>query len=337
MMEIDIILEADLNAREVKELGLLAEEYGFRAIWTQNYARARDAFMIATPLALATTSIRVGVLAVSPYEMHPLKIANAMLTLNECASAGACVVVGAGGEWPGVINVGYGKRITGAREAIGLIQSAATGELVNFEGEVYNARYFAAPWSTNADSSPQLYAGSTGPKMMRMAGEKADGAMMSDLQPEMFDWSLPALRESISEHGRENFRISNFLAWHIKEDRATSLHEARRELMLRGWLAREWIEPYLSPEDVDFVEKNTWSFRNAFRNKSGDIEGVPEHIVDALVEGLSLAGDFNDIDRHIERLRKFENAGFTEIALRVHDDPEDSIRLIGQRVLPKFQ
>jgi 5,10-methylenetetrahydromethanopterin reductase len=293
--------------------------------------------MIAVPLALASRSIRVGVLAVSPYEMHPLKIANAMLTLNECASAGACVVVGAGGEWPGVLNLEYGKRITGAREAIGLIQHAASGEVVNFDGEVYSARYFSAGWSTGADSAPQLYAGSSGPKMMRMAAEAASGAMMSDLQPEMFDWSLPALRESIAEHGRKDFRISNFLAWHIKEDREASLREARRELMLRGWLAREWLDPYLSPEDADFVEKDIWPFLTAFRTKSGDIEGMPKHIVDALVEGLSLAGDFNDIDRHIERLRKFENAGFTEIALRIHDNPEDSIRLIGQRVLPAFQ
>ncbi len=336
-MQLDIILEADLNAQEVKELGLLAEEYGFRALWTQNYARARDAFMIAVPLALASKSIRVGVLAVSPYEMHPLKIANAILTLNECASAGACVVVGAGGEWPGILQVGYGKRITGTREAIEIIKNSASGELVNYEGEVYNARYFAAGWSTEADSAPQIYSGSTGPKMMQMAAGVADGAMMSDVQPEMFDWSLPSLRNALAEQGRKGFRISNFLAWHVKEDREASLREARRELMLRGWLAREWLDPYLSPEDADLVEKNTWPFLNAFRTKSGDIEDVPEHIVDALVEGLSLAGDYDDIDRHIERLRKFEDAGFTEIALRVHDDPEDSIRLIGQRVLPAFQ
>ena len=336
-MQLDIILEADLNAREVKELGLLAEDYGFRALWTQNYARARDAFMIAVPLALASKSIRVGVLAVSPYEMHPLKIANATLTLNECASAGACVVVGAGGEWPGILHVDYGKRITGTREAIELIRNSASGEVINYDGEVYSARYFTAAWSTGADSTPQIYAGSTGPKMMRMAAGVADGTMMSDLQPEMFDWSLPSLRDGLAQHGRKDFRISNFLAWHVKEDREVSLREARRELMLRGWLAREWLDPYLSPEDADLVEKNTWPFLNAFRTKSGDIEGVPEHIVDALVEGLTLAGDFNDIDRHIERLRKFEDAGFTEIALRIHDNPEDSIRLIGQRVLPSFQ
>ena len=82
-MDLDIILEADLTAPQVKELGLLAEQYGFRAVWTQNYARARDAFMIAVPLALASKKIRVGVCIVSPYEMHPLKMAIKHFPIHE--------------------------------------------------------------------------------------------------------------------------------------------------------------------------------------------------------------------------------------------------------------
>lgn len=146
-VEIDVILEADLNAPQVTELGLLAEQHGIRAIWTQNYARARDAFMIAMPLALASKRIRIGVLAVSAYEMHPLKIANATLTLNEAAAGGACVVIGAGGEWPGVMGVGYGKRITGTHEALEIIKAACNGEVVNRHGEVYSAQGYMAPWS----------------------------------------------------------------------------------------------------------------------------------------------------------------------------------------------
>ncbi|MDH3513231.1 MAG: LLM class flavin-dependent oxidoreductase, partial [Gammaproteobacteria bacterium] len=71
-MKLDIILEADLTPAEIKELGLLAEEYNFRAIWAQNYARARDAFMTMVPVAEATKKIGLGVVIVSPYEMHPL-------------------------------------------------------------------------------------------------------------------------------------------------------------------------------------------------------------------------------------------------------------------------
>jgi hypothetical protein len=39
-MDIDIILEADLTAQQIKELGLMQKKYGFRAIWTQNYAKS---------------------------------------------------------------------------------------------------------------------------------------------------------------------------------------------------------------------------------------------------------------------------------------------------------
>ena len=336
-MELDIILEADLTAPEVRELGLLAEEYGFRAVWTQNYARARDAFMITMPLALAAQRIRIGVLAVSAYEMHPLKIANALLTLNECAAGGACVVVGAGGEWPGVMKVGYGKRISGTHEALDIIMQACSGKVVNFAGETYNARGFSAFWAKDAKSKPQVYGGSTGPKMLRMAADVADGIMMSDMQPEMFDWSLPALKEALTEAGRKDFRISNFLAWHVKPDLETSLNEARRELMIRGWLERQWLEPFLEPDDVEFVMANTRPFLEAFRKKSGTIDGVPPHIVEALVNGLTLAGNYASIDAHIAKLKVFEQAGFTEIGLRVHDNPADSIRLIGERVLPTFR
>jgi hypothetical protein len=173
--------------------------------------------------------------------------------------------------------------------------------------------------------------------MLRMAVGVADGIMMSDMQPELFDWSLPTLNEALAGSGRKNFRISNFLAWHIKPDKAVALDEARRELMLRGWLDRKWLEPYLSPDEVDQVAGNIWPFLDAYRKRSGTIEGVPAHVIDALVEGLSLTGDYSDIERHIERMRKFEAAGFTELGLRVHDNPADSIRLIGERVLPAFR
>ena len=52
-MHLDIALESKIGPAEFSELGLLAEKYGFRAIWAQNYARAPDAFMTAVPLALA--------------------------------------------------------------------------------------------------------------------------------------------------------------------------------------------------------------------------------------------------------------------------------------------
>ena len=79
-MHVDIILEPDLEPEKIAELGQAAESYGIRALWTSNYFAHWDPFISLVPLAKATQKIRMGALAVSPFEMHPLKIANALLT-----------------------------------------------------------------------------------------------------------------------------------------------------------------------------------------------------------------------------------------------------------------
>ncbi len=319
-MQLDIMVESKVGAAAFRELGLLAEQYGFRAMWAQNYARAPDAFMTAVPLAMAASRIRVGVCAVSAYEMHPLRITNAILTLNELCAGGACLVLGAGGEWPGVMKVPYGKRITGAREAIDIVRRASHEGKLNYDGEVYKAQYFSTAWATKAEK-PLIYAGATGPKMIRMATDVADGLMMSDVQPEMFDWPMPNLQAALA--GRDPaappFRVNNFLSWHIKDDAEASFAEARRELMIRGWLERQWIEPFLDTAEVEAVAGNTWPFLKAFRERHGNIEGA------------------DTLDRHIERLQRFKQAGFTEIALGLQDDPAESIRMLGEHVLPALQ
>ena len=175
--------------------------------------------------------------------------------------------------------------------------------------------------------------------MIRMAAGVADGIMMSDVQPIMLADRMPILEAALAENDRDNnaFLISNFIAWHVKNDREQSLREARRELIIRGWLEREWLEPFIDETEADAIVANKWPFLEAYRNRTGVVEGVSKHVIDALVEGLSLAGDMDDIGRHIERLQQFQAAGFTEIALRVHDDPDQSIKMIGDRVLPALQ
>lgn len=337
-MEIDVILEADVTPSAVAELAQLAERYGIRGVWTQNYSNARDAFMCLMPAAAATRRIMLGAVVISPYEMHPLKIANAVSTLHEYSAGRGMVVIGGGGEWPGILGMPYGKRVTGLREAISMVKRAVTGEVVRWDGEVYSARYFRSTWVLK-DKPPIIYAGATGPKMLAMATQVADGTMLSDMCLPMLPGVMQHVREGLQRANRSlnSFRVSNFCAFHVKRDKEASYREARRELLIRGWLEREWLEACLSPSEVELVIARKDAFRTAFRTKSGDIEGVPPEILAKLVEGLSLAGDLSDIERHVERIKKFAAAGMTENALRVHDDPAEAIRIIGEHFLPKLR
>jgi alkanesulfonate monooxygenase SsuD/methylene tetrahydromethanopterin reductase-like flavin-dependent oxidoreductase (luciferase family) len=349
-VDLDLILEPDLPPDAITELGLLAERLNFRGIWTQNYSSARDAFMSLVPLARASKKIKVGVVIVCPYEMHPMKITNATLSLNEFAEGRGMVVIGSGGEWPEVMrskvfHSSYNKRRTNIKEALEITKKSISDKTISYEGQAYSAVRFSTAW--HKESPPLIYHGACGPKMIEVGAPIADGIMMSDVMPAMFSKRLSALRVAREaaqksfqnsspgiDRKHDSFRISNFVAWHVREDRERSYAEARRELIIRGWLEQDWLEPYLTKAETASILKNRWPFLKAWVERHGNIEGVPPHVTAKLVEELTLAGDLNDLDRHIERLKKFSDAGFTEIALRIHEDPADSIRLIGEQVLP---
>ena len=47
-------------------------------------------------------------------------------------------------------------------------------------------------------------------------------------------------------------------------------------------------------------------------------------------------GDFDDIDGEIERYRKYEQAGFTDLVLKIFDEPMAAVKTICERVVPAF-
>jgi glutamine synthetase adenylyltransferase len=108
-------------------------------------------------------------------------------------------------------------------------------------------------------------------------------------------------------------------------------------MMLRAWLDPEVFAAFLSPEDLQIMIDKTPAFLKAYRDRSGNIEDVPESIVNQMIENITATGDMSDLDRQIDRLRQFRDAGLTEIGLRAHDDPASTIRTIGERVLPALQ
>ena len=96
-MRINLIFEPNSAPERFAELAQLAESYGIEGIWVSNMHDGRDPFVNFVPLALETQRIRMGPIAVSPFELHPQKMAHALLTLNELAQGRAQLVVGGGG------------------------------------------------------------------------------------------------------------------------------------------------------------------------------------------------------------------------------------------------
>jgi alkanesulfonate monooxygenase SsuD/methylene tetrahydromethanopterin reductase-like flavin-dependent oxidoreductase (luciferase family) len=361
-MDIDIILEADISPSALAELAVAAEGLGIRALWSSNYHQNRDAFMALMPAAMATSRIRLGALAISPWEMHPLKMANALLTLNETSRGRAMVGISGGGGvlgamgwrltpdgpvWPHKDPASGARyperRVRGLRECIEVLRAAASGQLNwPYDGEIFQVtRPFHMDWA-QADK-PLIYGCCTGPQMVRAGARLADGIQLSDYPVALMPDAMAAVETGLKHRDSpaDSFRIGNFWAWHIKPDREVSMYEARRELIWRGAIAAKYaheIRPYCHDDnEVQLVIDNWDNLFKAFWTRSGEIEGLPPELINRLIAGLSSAGDLDDLDRELERIRAFADSGLTELALRLFDEPMAGLNLIGRHVLPSLK
>lgn len=335
-MRIDLIVAPESPPERVVELARLAEEYGFGGIWTSNMHHNRDVFLNFLDAARATKRLHFGPIAVSPYELHPMKMGNALLTFNELTGGRACIGVAAGdGGTPVAMGIKAKRRVRAVRECVEIIDAMATGEMVNYEGEMYRVGWYQAGWVT--ESPPKVYVCAGGPQMLRSSARYAQGIFLGDHLPEHVAEVRETINPQIEAHNprKSSFRLLNFWAWHVKDDPEEALAESRMWMAARG---TPWPSYYhrgiLDEDEMQVVFDNTDALFQAFYAQRSEIPEIPRDILDKLCHRCTSASPVAEIDREIDRLRRFRDAGLTDICLRVYANPEQAIRVIGEKVIP---
>jgi 5,10-methylenetetrahydromethanopterin reductase len=349
-MQIEIIVGCEMHPNEVAEYAVAAEKAGVRALWHSNLPNGWDPFIGLSQAAQATSRIRLGVLALSPYEMHPVRIGYSIISLNELSNGRAILGLGGGGAIALATTVRSENEsldfkkmriVRGVRESAEIIRMMASGEFhQSYDGEVFKVQ---SPFKLDFMRSPppRIFTCSMGPQMLRMGGRVADGLQVGDVTADRLPEVMSDIQLGLSrrECPAEDFRIGNFWAWHIKPDRDASMHEARIGLFARA----EVIPPHigldhlLDEEEAQLVRNNFKNFLIAGVTGTGNIKGVPPELVQRLIDNVSSSGDYNDIDREIGRFRAMERAGLTDLALRVFEDPWESLQTIKEQVIPHFR
>jgi alkanesulfonate monooxygenase SsuD/methylene tetrahydromethanopterin reductase-like flavin-dependent oxidoreductase (luciferase family) len=349
-MDIELIVGNEMPPQQMADFAVAAEAAGVRTLWNSNITNGYDPFMGLVPAAQATSRIRLGPLAVSPYEMHPLKLGYALSTLNELSGGRAQIGLGGGGAmalWirneaaEASLDFTKMRMVRGVREAAEIIYRITSGGYwPAYEGEIFTIN---RPFNTTFLSSlprPRIISCSMGPQMLRMGGRIADGLQLGDVVPERMPEVMTEINTGLAkrEYPAEDFRIGNFWAWHIKADRQASLHEARRKLFSRAELLPPYIglDHLLEADEAQIVKDNFRNFLMADVTGSGEIKNVPPELVDKLIANVCSAGGLDALDHQIERFRQMEAAGVTDLAIRVFDDPFAALKIIAEHVIPHF-
>ncbi len=336
-MEIDIMVDSHLTPAEFAEVGLLAERHGIRGVWCASYLDGRDPFTNMVELARRSTTLRMGAMAVSPYELHPFRITLALLTLNEICPGRAEVIVGGGGEVVMALDIPRERRVRAVGEAVEFVKGATTQRPFSYQGQLYRINGYNPQWVTAPP--PKVYVAANRPQMLRMSARASDGIWMSDLSLGLSREAIATVTERAAQLGRsgQEFCFANCMSWYVYDDPAEARHEARRWIGFRAIFREYMMREFMSAEDFKIILAHIPAIYAMAPKDEDSVEGVPDRLLDMCVDHLTLTGSVQELDRIIEHLLEYKALGVTNITLELKKHQAHGIRLIGERVLPALR
>ena len=204
------------------------EAAGFDHLWfPDSQLHAGDVFANLLTAAQNTERASVGTLIVNPVTRHPSVIAGSIAAVDRFAPGRVKLGIAAGDT--AVFQVGLRPaRLAEMERAVAIIRALLAGEGV----ELGWAR------SSRLDQPrpvPVIVAGG-GPKMLRMAGRRADGVVMRiGTDPELIEWAYGEFRAGAIEAGRDPDSLFVALHFHTVLTDDAELAAARGRVMAAGY------------------------------------------------------------------------------------------------------
>lgn len=201
------------------------EAAGFDFLWIPDTpilaGRWRDVYVHLTCAALQTSRLRLGPGVTNPLTRHPVATASAILSLDEASQGRADLLAGSGYSSAYIIGRKTASLAT-MRQATELWRSIFQGHKTELGGlEI-----------TLMPPRPQLpiYLAATGPKMLQLAGEIADGVLiMVGASPGTVGWALEQINIGMQRAGRQRQEVQRFLVVpaRLDDDKARAIDEMR--------------------------------------------------------------------------------------------------------------
>lgn len=187
----------------IPEQARVAEAGGATTLWVASHLFLRDPITTAHLALAATTKLRVALMAMSPYSVHPVFIAMAAAALEEVfpGRVTLCLGVGAPGDLAAA-GIEAPKPLTTLRESIRICRSLFAGESLRHEGEVFRA---GGRRLAGATRPIPIVLAASGPQMLEMSGAEADGVLISAATSTPFvRFSLDLADKGIAQAGRSH-------------------------------------------------------------------------------------------------------------------------------------
>jgi 5,10-methylenetetrahydromethanopterin reductase len=176
---IGVVLGSAIAPERIPSAAVTAENSGFDEIWL-----AEDYFFTGgisgASLALdATSHVKIGLGVVSAMARHPALLAMELATMSRVHGDRLIAGIGLGvPAWLRQMGLHPASPLTAMRECVTSVKALLRGETLIAAGEVYSFDSVSLTYPEGAAGTP-VRMGVTGPKMLKLSGEVADGSVLS--------------------------------------------------------------------------------------------------------------------------------------------------------------
>jgi len=235
------------DLRQGMKLAQYAEKHGFEAVWQAESRLVRDAIVPMAAFAAVTDRLKVGSGVINNWTRNIGLLAATFLTLDDLAPDR--IICGIGAWWdPLAANVGIERRkpLLAMRETIEVMRRLLNMENVTYEGEFHQVKGIELD-VVHGRREPRhvpIMIGATGSKMMELAGEIADGAVLNYCVPPEYNiHALQQLEAGAERAGRTLAELDRpqLVVCSVDMDQAKALDGAR-------WLLTQYIaqQPHIT-------------------------------------------------------------------------------------------
>lgn len=211
-----------------------AELCGFEAVWQAESRLVRDAIVPMAAFAAVTSRIKIGSGVINNWTRNAAVIAATFLTLDDLAQDR--IYCGVGAWWdPLAAKVGIERRknLLAMREVVTVVRRLLNRERVSFDGEFVRMDdvELDVVHGRKEPRNVPIYIGATGPKMMALTGEIADGAVLNYLvSPKYNEMAMAQLEIGARKAGKSIDEVDRpqLVVCSVDNDRAAALDGARK-------------------------------------------------------------------------------------------------------------
>ena len=232
------------------------------------------------------------------------------------------------------------------RETVEFVKKYTSGEEAEFKGvEMHSA------WIRRR---LPVYMAASGPRSLQLAGELADGVMITAVHPVMVKWKVEQIEKGALKAGRDPAEIDIWARTQIYV--ANSKEEARREVA--GYTATNSMGLYTflfqrnSPEIDDLRQRlertdpgllegllqDIMPVRDAFDNYMNELTDAPhnELVTQRMIDFSMLTGKEEDI---CERIHEIGGLGIKTVSSVLFGimDKKGMMQEVGNKIMPHFR